>query len=478
MSAEMMAKLGLDQSSYQNGLASATRAADKFAGQISSTMKTLGTAVAGAFAFDRIIGGFTSAIDKGDQLQDLANRFGVSASALQEVGNAASLSGASIEDVAKAFNTLAKNAGAALGGNKELKDNFELIGVSLQDLQRLSPEELFFKLSDAISSGSLGARDFDVAMSLAGKSAAALMETMSMGSSAIQSNGQAMGVWSDQTISALSEASDNIKKFENTLTIAFGNAVPVIDRLIKRYQDLVEAFVLSGNARRNPNLDDLGQAALFEEAGNLVSGKTGRTKETPAAKPSAKLESKLDAQDKELADFKKKIEEENGDYAKKLLQDAARDEEMRAIRRERMLAEFRQGLEQDKIRAEKMAAERAAAQNANRGARGMISSSATETLDKISGLGGGMGDVVARERKKQAQLQAKADREAMDRAVRATTAEKTADGGVRTMVNRRNEYIANLAKTEARGQKTLTDVWAVLDKALNQIVSAPMVGGN
>jgi hypothetical protein len=232
----MTAKLGLDQSAYQTGLATASRAADKFAGSLSASMRGLGGTIAGAFAFDRLIAGFATAIDKGDQLQDLANRFGVSASAIQEVGNAASLSGGSVEDVAKAFNKLAQNAGAALGGNQQLQEAFNAIGLSLEDLQRLSPQELFFALSKALNQGSLGARDFDIAMQLAGRSSASLMETMRMGPEAIQATGQAMGVFSDETAARLSEASDNIKKMQNAFIIGFGEIIGATVELVNYYK--------------------------------------------------------------------------------------------------------------------------------------------------------------------------------------------------------------------------------------------------
>ena len=85
MDAVATAKLALDSSGMDRGLQSAGASVDKFA-------KQAGTALVGAFAFDKIISGFSTAIEKGDQLQDLANRFGVSAVSIQEIGNALSRS--------------------------------------------------------------------------------------------------------------------------------------------------------------------------------------------------------------------------------------------------------------------------------------------------------------------------------------------------------------------------------------------------
>jgi hypothetical protein len=90
-------------------------------------------------------------------------------------------------------------------------------------------------LSKAVASGSLGMQDFAVAMQLAGKGAGSLMETLRMGPEAIAANGQAMGVFSNETIAQLSAASDALKAFQNVVTIVFGTAVSKI-------MDAVEAY--------------------------------------------------------------------------------------------------------------------------------------------------------------------------------------------------------------------------------------------
>lgn len=75
-----------------------------------------------------------------------------------------------------------------------------------------------------------------------------------------------------------------------------------------------------------------------------------------------------------------------------------------------------------------------------------------------------------------AEEQRRSDRRALDRAVQANTPEFTEEGARRTMASRRSEFIAQQARTEARGGKTLTDVYSVLQETLNKITAAPMVG--
>ena len=49
-------------------------------------------------------------------------------------------------------------------------------------------------------------------------------------------------------------------------------------------------------------------------------------------------------------------------------------------------------------------------------------------------------------------------------------------GMARTIDSRREEFIKSEAGKEAKGTKTLTDVYTVLQDALNKITSAPLVG--
>lgn len=500
--AEMMAKLGLDQSSYEAGLSSATRSADKFAAGLSRSMTALGGTIAGAFAFDKIMSGFNGAIEKGDQLQDLANRFGVSASALQEIGNTASLSGASLEDVASAMGKLAKNAGEAVAKEGEMRDAFADIGLSVEDLKRMSPEDLFYALSEAVASGKLGMEKFSVVTQLAGRSAGSLMEVLEMGPAAIRENGSAMGTWSDETIAALSEASDNIKKFQNNFTIMFGSMIPVIDRVISKYQDFVEAIVLRGNANRNPGLDSLGQAALLEEAGKLVSGKAGRTQspssptqKNASAKAANQGELESDRRQKkkdaeELAKFKKEIELKNGDYAKNLMDEAAADEKRRNRELQFKREDFQRGLDQARLEAVKM--EKTRAENEARIPRrlqGAFGSAASDILGVAGQAGSPYAGIVNRLQKQSDEANLKRDVADLEAKAMAMVADRgqmgpglidprNKYGGLKSKQTIVEEFLTQQQGKKDAGRRTLDDIYQVLDDALREITSTPRVGAN
>jgi hypothetical protein len=218
--AELKAKIGLETNAFETGLA-------RLQNKVGSFAKGIGGLVVGAFAFDKLLSAMSAAIDRGDQLQDLANKFGISASQLQLLGNAAELYGASLESVAAALNKAAVNAQKA-GGDKNLAEGFAKIGMSLSDLQKASPQDILMKFADAAASGAIQGEEFSLAVQLMGRSATDLLPTLRQGSDAIQAQGQAMGVWSDTTIAALGAASDAIKVIGNVWTLAFGNIVASI----------------------------------------------------------------------------------------------------------------------------------------------------------------------------------------------------------------------------------------------------------
>lgn len=323
--ADLKVKVGVDKSGFTTGLASMENSVKGFGMKV-------GGILAGAFAFDKIIQGFSNAIDKGDQLQDLANRFGVAASSLQEIGNAASTSGAGLEDVASAMNKLAKNAGAAIGGNEQMAEAFNKIGLSVEQLNGMSPQDLFFALSKAVASGTLGMQDFTIAQELAGKGAAVLMETLRMGPEVIAANGQAMGVFSNETIAQLSAASDALKAFQNVVTIVFGTAVSKIMDAVEAYarfaaiRPLIQFFdqVKASTTGSGKSVRDIEGGSA---GGSAAADKAFEASERAAARHELRLIEAQIAGKEEAEKMKQAIEEK---YAQKSLERAQRLEEEKA----------------------------------------------------------------------------------------------------------------------------------------------------
>jgi len=239
----LVAKVGLDKSAFSTGLSALKNEVQGFSSEIKNML-------AGGFAVGSIFEGLKGAVEKGGMLGDLAEKFGIAGSSLQKLGNSASLSGSSVEDVAAAMNKAAIKAQEAVGGNEALQASFAKIGLTVADLASASPEQIMMAFADAMASGSIKGQEFALAVDLMGKSATNLLPMLSQGSAAINAQGESMGVWSDETIANLKAADDQIKQLQNTFTIVFGAVAQLIPPAINAYQKFVEVLILSGAAAK------------------------------------------------------------------------------------------------------------------------------------------------------------------------------------------------------------------------------------
>ncbi len=454
MDATATAKLALDASGLDRGLASAQDSVSRFA-------KQAGQALVGAFAFGKIIQGFSTAIEKGDELQDIAEKFGVSASKLQMLGNAASVFGSGLDQVSAGLNKLSlaqQKAVSGESGSEALVATFAEVGISLEELRSITAEDIFLKIADSFASGANDGRQFVIVNELLGKAQTDLIKVLNQGSQAIIEQGNAIGVFSNETISQLSAASDSIKKFQNILTVGFGVAAGKIMEAVEAYgrfaaiKPIIKFF---DDTKEQPKAKRERQGDLP----NKTALQTQQKEQEKIAKEEATQELKLiearisgeEAAQKMLADFEEKEAKD------KLKRDKDRADE---------LADYRKRLaEQEEAERRRPRLE----QQARGGA-------ASEVLNFAAGLGNReISGTVEQERARAAREQQKVNRKEFDAKVMEQTSGTTQEGLQRTMASRRQEFIQKESGKEAKGGKTLSDIYTVLNDALSKIVAAPMV---
>jgi len=319
MDAVATARLALDASGLDRGLKSAQSSVASFA-------KQAGQALAAGFAFNKIVQGFASAIEKGDQLQDIAEKFGISASKLQLLGNAASVFGSNVEQVSAGLNKLSLAQQKALAGDSGLQASFTEVGLSLEDLQKMKPEDILLRISDSFASGANNGRQFIIVNELLGKAQTDLIKVLNQGSTAIMEQGEAMGVLSDDQIASLSEMSDAIKTLQITLQNAFGQMAVQIIPVRDAFLQFAEELTMVGFAAKTLLTGDLkGAMAVIAAA---------RESHAASLKPKAKQASKTPVMtdDLELASIteeKKKQDKKLYDEELYDLQEASRLEASR-----------------------------------------------------------------------------------------------------------------------------------------------------
>lgn len=122
----------------------------------------------------------------GDVLQKMSQRTGISVEALSELGYAAEQSGASLEVVEASVRTMQKRLAEAQAGSTAVEETFNAIGLSLEQLANLKPDEQFELIADRLAQIEDPAQRTAAAMQIFGKSGAQLLPLISGGAQGIQ----------------------------------------------------------------------------------------------------------------------------------------------------------------------------------------------------------------------------------------------------------------------------------------------------
>jgi len=152
----IVSKLTLDKSGWTKSLKSVEKdqksmqgMSDKTAGKfkkMGAAMTIAGGAIIGALA------GVTKAfVNTGDEIEKTSRRTGIGTEALSELKFAAELSGASMADLEKGVKRMSGTILDAKSGLETYARAFRQIGVSIDDLMKMNPEQQFITISEAIA---------------------------------------------------------------------------------------------------------------------------------------------------------------------------------------------------------------------------------------------------------------------------------------------------------------------------------------
>ena len=151
--AELLVKIGTDTRQLKTGLDRADKQVGGFANTIKKHHKAIGIAMTAAGAAILAFGvkSVLTFAQMGDEVAKMAKRTGFSTEALSELRHAAQLSGASLAGLEKASRTL---SGAILDAGFGLETyvrSFDQLGLSYESLAKLSPEEQFMAVMEALA---------------------------------------------------------------------------------------------------------------------------------------------------------------------------------------------------------------------------------------------------------------------------------------------------------------------------------------
>jgi len=203
-------------------------------GQTDSKLGALGSAAktASKVAGVALLGGFTAAgagafaavkqfSDFGDGLQEMSQRTGTGVEWLSAMKYAADLSGTSIEGVEKSIKKMSSTVEDAKDGLSTTVLAFDKLGVSVADLEGLSPEQQFDKLAAAIAGVEDETQRAALAQDIFGRGGVELLPIFAdgvAGLEAMKKEARDLGiVMSEEDAQAAADFADGMAKLQMTV---------------------------------------------------------------------------------------------------------------------------------------------------------------------------------------------------------------------------------------------------------------------
>lgn len=128
----------------------------------------------------------TSTIRTADELAKTSKQLGIDAEAYQEFAWAVGLGGASEQDLSSGLQTLNKQMEAAANGNSKAQKAFKSLGITMDEVKSMNTEEMFVRLSDALSQVDDVSAKTQTTLALFGGSGVKIAEAIKGGSAALE----------------------------------------------------------------------------------------------------------------------------------------------------------------------------------------------------------------------------------------------------------------------------------------------------
>ena len=223
--------------SVHKSLQSVSEELDKFGKSVTDVGKNLiglGTA-----ATMSLIGAAKVFADAGDEIQKMALRTGMSAEALSELKYAADSSGTSLADVEKGIRNMQRNITEGATGTVEALAS---LGLTLDQLRGMSPEDQFTAIGDALAKIEDPATRAAIAMQIFGRSGTALLPMFEEGAhtiSELRARARELGLtMSGEEANAAAAFDDALTDLYYSLrrvVIAIGSQLaPMLSNLVQR----------------------------------------------------------------------------------------------------------------------------------------------------------------------------------------------------------------------------------------------------
>jgi hypothetical protein len=190
-----IAKLSIDiearLANFERDLGKVAKASDDLASRMKTSFASVGTAVGaavGALLAAGAVSQFQGLVNSLDQMNDAAERLGMSTEDLSALAYAAKMSGVEFEDMTAALSKLSVKMQDAASGGKEATSLFKDIGVDVKDAsgKLKSADQVMSEVAERFSKLEDGAGKTALAVDLFGKSGAKLVPLLNSGAQGLK----------------------------------------------------------------------------------------------------------------------------------------------------------------------------------------------------------------------------------------------------------------------------------------------------
>lgn len=151
------------------------------------------------------------AVNQGSEVKDMADRTGLSTDAVQELGYAAGQTATDLAELEGGLKLMQKNVST---GGDSLKKIFGAMGMDIEEIKRLGPDEQFMRIAQAMSEVQDPALRVQYAMAIFGRSGQSLIPLLNEGAAGIErmrARARELGlVMSNEAVIAAEEMGDRL----------------------------------------------------------------------------------------------------------------------------------------------------------------------------------------------------------------------------------------------------------------------------
>lgn len=217
---DLVAKITLDSSEYEKGISNSQSSAKTWgsslakAGKVGIAAITATTAAVVAFGVG-LTKSVNSVADYGDKVDKMSQKIGISTDAYQKWDYVMQRAGTNVDNLKMGMKTLSQQA-------EKGSDAFQKLGISQEEVAKLSQEDLFEKTVKGLADMEAGTERTVLATQLLGRAGADLAPLLNQGSEAIEEQmkiAEKYGmVMPEETVKASAAFKDSVTTMQMTMT--------------------------------------------------------------------------------------------------------------------------------------------------------------------------------------------------------------------------------------------------------------------